>query len=126
MPPLFNAQPDLVIAADVVWVEALIQPLVDALGCLCGPATVVVLAHQSRSTRSDDAFFSRIDASFDRCARVLPLSGSFLTAWHCRIFTCHRIAQPCRRIHRQKIPNEQLNPTYQYPEKIGVYRLQKK
>merc|ERR1719201_1516117 len=36
--------PDLVIAADVVWVEALIQPLASTLDMLCGPETVVLLS----------------------------------------------------------------------------------
>lgn len=87
-PPSFNVQPDLVLAADVVWVEALIQPLVDALVCLCGPETVVLLSHQSRSTRSDDAFFSRMDAIFDRCASlegsgfVWPDQRIFLLSFH--------------------------------------------
>lgn len=57
---------DLVLAADVVWVEDLIGPLVDSLQKLCRRGGMVLLAHQSRSTRADEALFDKVDRVFTR------------------------------------------------------------
>lgn len=58
--------PSLVLAADVVWVESLVAPLVAALDALCGPRTVLLLAHQSRSHRSDNLLWGLLDPLFAR------------------------------------------------------------
>jgi predicted nicotinamide N-methyase len=39
---------DVVLGADVVWLEALVEPLVSALRALCSAGTVVILSHQVR------------------------------------------------------------------------------
>ena len=49
---------DVIVAADVVWVEELIAPLVHVLDELASPSTLLYLAHQSRSQRSDELLFS--------------------------------------------------------------------
>ncbi|KAL6770792.1 hypothetical protein ACKKBF_B32690 [Auxenochlorella protothecoides x Auxenochlorella symbiontica] len=54
----------LVIAADCVWLEALVQPFINALLTATGPKSKVLLAHQCRSQRVDDAFFPRLAAAF--------------------------------------------------------------
>lgn len=52
------AEADLVLGADVVWVEELIPGLVGALAALLRrPGSVALVAHQTRSTRSDELFF---------------------------------------------------------------------
>ncbi len=63
-PPDSNAEleartHDYLLAADVIWVEELIPPLVRTIvQALCqGPGTQLLLAHQTRSQRSDNLFF---------------------------------------------------------------------
>jgi predicted nicotinamide N-methyase len=52
---------DTVVAADVVWIEELVVPLVNALSRLCTKDyTVLVLSHQSRTQRCDDLLFSTL------------------------------------------------------------------
>jgi predicted nicotinamide N-methyase len=52
------AEADLVLGADVVWVEELIPGLVGALAALLRrPGSVALVAHQTRSTRSDELLF---------------------------------------------------------------------
>lgn len=57
---------DIVLAADVVWVEDLIGPLVESIRLLCHAETVVILAHQTRSTRADEILFRKLDFHFAR------------------------------------------------------------
>ncbi|KAK9722591.1 hypothetical protein K7432_002581 [Basidiobolus ranarum] len=48
---------DLILAADVVWVDWLIEPLVETMFELSTPETVILLGHQSRSSRGDEILF---------------------------------------------------------------------
>ena len=65
--PLFEKRFDYIVAADVVWVHELIAPLVSTLarmhiftiGLVSGD-TIAFVAHQSRSQRSDNEFFSSL------------------------------------------------------------------
>jgi len=53
--------PDVVLSADVIWIDELIEPLLDTISRLVPPFavhTIVLLAYQSRSTRADDKLFS--------------------------------------------------------------------
>lgn len=67
-PPAQNADTpthwDLVVGADVVWLEDLVPLLVRALGALCGPHTTLILAHQKRSERTDKLLFDQLIAHF--------------------------------------------------------------
>lgn len=57
--------PDFILGADVVWVPELIEPLVRTLTALSGPATVTLLAHQTRAHASDAELLRRLtDAGF--------------------------------------------------------------
>lgn len=51
---------NLIIGADVVWVEELIPPLASTLAYLSHGEVPVVLAHQTRSTRGDELLFSEL------------------------------------------------------------------
>ena len=67
--PVWDTPVDLVLAADVVWVEELIEPLVHALvavteGIGNAPRPDVLMAHQMRSTRSDELLFSLLEPHF--------------------------------------------------------------
>ena len=64
--PLSHPQPqwDVVIGADVVWLEELVPLLVRALTALCGPETVLLLAHQKRSERTDALLFEGLSSDF--------------------------------------------------------------
>lgn len=57
---------DLVLAADVVWVEDLIEPLVHTMVKLCAPDGAVLLAHQTRSVRADRTLFQLISRHFTK------------------------------------------------------------
>lgn len=51
---------DIILLADVVWLEELVQPLVNVLIALAKPTTVILLSHQLRTTRTDDLLFSSL------------------------------------------------------------------
>ena len=55
---------DLVIGADVVWLEELVPLLTQALRALCGSHTQLLLAHQKRSERTDALLFGSLDKYF--------------------------------------------------------------
>ncbi len=65
---------DLVLGADVVWVEELIAPLVSTLAWLsAGPAApTILLAHQTRSTRSDELLHAELAAAGLRATALPP------------------------------------------------------
>lgn len=48
---------DYILAADVVWVVELIEPLVQTLDILSSQSTVIVFGYQSRSSQADDLLF---------------------------------------------------------------------
>lgn len=50
--------------ADVVWLEGLVPLLVGALDRLCGPRTLLLLAHQKRSEITDYLLFSSLSNYF--------------------------------------------------------------
>ena len=58
-----SAPVDLLLAADVVWVEHLVQPLVDTMQLLATDRTLILFAHQTRSQRIDDIFFAALTAA---------------------------------------------------------------
>lgn len=65
----------LVLAADCVWLEKLVQPFVSALElAAAGPADRALLAYQSRSERIDDLLFGLLQRSFE-VANVPLLPG---------------------------------------------------
>jgi len=65
---------DIVVGADVVWVEELIPPLVSTLAWLsAGPAPpAILLAHQTRSTRGDDLLHAELAQAGLRATAVPP------------------------------------------------------
>lgn len=56
---------DVVMGADVVWLEGLVPLLVGALDRLCGPHTLLLLAHQKRSDITDNLLFSSLSKFFN-------------------------------------------------------------
>lgn len=67
--------PALVLAADCVWLEPLVSPFVSTLARLAGPHTRVLLAHQSRSARVDEALQLLLAAAGFVSEPVLLLPG---------------------------------------------------
>lgn len=55
---------DVIIGADVVWLEELVPHLVNVLVHLIGPNTVLLLSHQKRSERTDLLLFSGLSKYF--------------------------------------------------------------
>jgi predicted nicotinamide N-methyase len=51
---------DYIIAADVIWVQELIEPLIDTIDELFQPKTIMYLCHQTRSTIADDILFDNL------------------------------------------------------------------
>lgn len=81
----------LLLAADCVWLPALVSPFLHALTCLCdalaSEADVqVLLAYKSRSCRVDDLLFAGLRHRFD-VAEVPALPGErrgSIQIWHAR------------------------------------------
>lgn len=64
---------DVILGADVVWLEHLVGPLVSALCALAAPRTLLLIAHQTRSERTDALLFSSLtEAGFNMTK--IPLS----------------------------------------------------
>jgi predicted nicotinamide N-methyase len=65
---LGDEPPQLIVGADIVWLEELVEPLVKTLELLvarCGDTPVeIVMAHQTRAASVDRAFFSLLERSF--------------------------------------------------------------
>ncbi len=49
---------DVIMGADVVWVEWLIEPLMYTLSCIADPDTAILIAYQSRSKRAGSFAFT--------------------------------------------------------------------
>ncbi len=63
---------DIVVAADVVWLEHLVAPLLKALDAMVTAHTVLYLSHQHRSVACDALLFEGLREMFD-CALVSPM-----------------------------------------------------
>ncbi|ORX79702.1 S-adenosyl-L-methionine-dependent methyltransferase [Basidiobolus meristosporus CBS 931.73] len=64
---------DLIVAADVVWVDWLIEPLVETIFELSTPDTTILLGHLSRSSRGDEHLF--------RCLKDRGFVVTKIPAW---------------------------------------------
>ena len=51
---------DTILCADVVWLEDLVPGLVRALSSMAGSETVILLSHQTRTTRTDELLWSQL------------------------------------------------------------------
>jgi len=60
---------DILLAADVAWLDHLVDPLVKTIRALVNPGTVLLLAHQSRSKEVDKHLFGALGEFLD----VVPL-----------------------------------------------------
>jgi len=58
-----NDRFDVILAADVVWVENLIPKFVSALKHVADGSNIVLFAHRSRTTRADALLFSELQAA---------------------------------------------------------------
>ncbi len=68
--PITEPPPALLIAADCVWLEALVAPFVAALDALTSDDTRILLVYQSRSSVVDAALWAALAA-----ARLAPRDG---------------------------------------------------
>eukprot|EP00730_Choanoeca_flexa_P011513 TRINITY_DN26963_c0_g1_i1.p1 TRINITY_DN26963_c0_g1~~TRINITY_DN26963_c0_g1_i1.p1 ORF type:complete len:274 (+),score=25.72 TRINITY_DN26963_c0_g1_i1:29-850(+) len=57
---------DLILAADVVWMDHLVVPLVTALLEITHTGSHVLLAHQTRSLRTEQELFALLERDFER------------------------------------------------------------
>ncbi|GBC09133.1 hypothetical protein RclHR1_08620009 [Rhizophagus clarus] len=73
IPFLIDKDPwDFILAADVVWVDYLIVPLVDSINELSTPShTTLLLCHQTRTTRSDNMLFDTLEKRGWKIQKVL-------------------------------------------------------
>ena len=55
---------DIIVAADVVWIVQLIQPLVETLYNLSSFNTTIFISHQKRSEETDELFFNSLNRYF--------------------------------------------------------------
>jgi predicted nicotinamide N-methyase len=59
-PSCLPSEFDYIIAADVIWVQELIEPLIDTIEKLFHSGTIMYLCHQTRSTIADDLLFTTL------------------------------------------------------------------
>ena len=64
-PASLGGPPGLIVAADCVWLEPLVQPFVACLASVAGPTSRVLMAHQSRSNRVDSLLFGLLGEAFE-------------------------------------------------------------
>jgi predicted nicotinamide N-methyase len=64
---------DVVIATDVVWLDNLIDPLINTLrfACECNPNLIVLLSNQRRSNQISESFLSNARATFNVECRLI-------------------------------------------------------
>jgi hypothetical protein len=96
--------PDVVLAADVVWLRELVEPLADTLAVLLGARAeecpvvprcappYMLMAHQVRSEKVDELFFSALRQRV-RHAPALPATVTPAA----RVCACHRCLHAKRR-----------------------------
>eukprot|EP01033_Poteriospumella_lacustris_P008753 gene8752-6291_t len=80
---------DVILGADIVWIEELILPLVNTLVAIAGFQTDVYVAHQTRSKFSDKIFFTNMEKHFTahRLFFEVPegfTSGATINIYHFR------------------------------------------
>ena len=69
---------DVILAADVIWLKKLVQPLVELLERLAQTSSrglKIVLSHQTRSTQTDAEMFARLARSFTTEKLPSPVPG---------------------------------------------------
>ncbi len=54
---------DLILGADIVWLEELISPLVNTLKACASSSAMILIAHQTRTMRTDKALFGALSAA---------------------------------------------------------------
>jgi predicted nicotinamide N-methyase len=96
---------DIIVAADVVWVEDLIAPLVHVLDELSSASTLLYLAHQTRSQRSDELLFSLLSRRW---------------TWYVRHDVAHRLTP-----HRQRVDSAEQPAAYR-SSKISIFTMRRK
>jgi len=68
--------PDVIVVADCVWLEALVDPLMNTLRKLSGTRTKVIFSYQRRGKGAHDRFWNELQASFESILDVdTPLIG---------------------------------------------------
>ena len=79
--------PDVMLVADCVWLEELVNPLMNTIDKLCRTHTEVIITYQRRGKAAHDLFMNRISDIFsfvdnvdtmDRCGVAKPESISLL------------------------------------------------
>ncbi len=58
--------PEVMLIADCVWVEELVNPLMDTVEQLCGEDTLVMITYQRRGKAAHDLFWQRLEQIFTR------------------------------------------------------------
>lgn len=51
---------DYIFAADVIWLDALVEPLVSTMRICSKKETVIIIAHQTRSLKTENLFFEML------------------------------------------------------------------
>jgi predicted nicotinamide N-methyase len=74
---------DVIIGADIVWIEQLIEPLVTCLYHLSSQQTTILIAHQKRSEGADKLFFTMLDKYFTISA--IPQQQHHPQYWNTKI-----------------------------------------
>ncbi|CAE7886504.1 unnamed protein product, partial [Symbiodinium microadriaticum] len=79
-----DVQPDVVLAADVVWLMDLVEPLAEAMAAVAlrFPAVDFLVVHQTRSSNVERAFLEALELRSLRLTWALPGEGPPGFEWH--------------------------------------------
>ena len=62
----FNSiHPEIILVADCIWIEELVDPLMNTLDKYCSNETIVIITYQQRGKVAHDKFWSRLRGIFD-------------------------------------------------------------
>lgn len=88
---------DVVLAADVIWLQQLVEPLAGALHAVAlrSPNVQIVVVHQTRSEQTQVAFLEAMAAAFEL---QWELPGGAPVSWHPDFVPDHRIRCWCFRL----------------------------
>lgn len=68
--PSLQLFPDVILVADCVWLEELVDPLLTTLDAFSGPATKVIVSYQRRGKNTHNRFWRGLHNTFKRVVEV--------------------------------------------------------
>ncbi len=88
----FGQKWDVILAADVVWLEHLVSPLLQTIRAHSNKHTELIISHQTRSTECDTLLFAGLNDIFANCEQVAVSAHHPVYRSHkIQIYRCSKI-----------------------------------